>query len=120
MKKTFGILLTFSSAAGLVLLWRRLFVRTPRSSPRPADRASRVRPFPAEPGAHSLVDLNTADDASLRNLQLQPQSVDRLIENRPYRSKLELVSRMVLTEPEYEIIRDRVTVTASQEPVKIA
>jgi hypothetical protein len=51
-----------------------------------------------------------------------PESVDRLIENRPYRSKLELVSRMVLTEAEYETIREKVRVAEDRdrEPVKIA
>src|SRR4051812_44653370 len=45
-----------------------------------------------------LIDLNEADSGQLQELGLDPQAVERLIENRPYRSKLELVSRMVLAE----------------------
>jgi hypothetical protein len=42
------------------------------------------------------------------------------IENRPYRTKLELVSRMVLSPNEYAAIKDRVSVAEANEPVKIA
>jgi DNA uptake protein ComE-like DNA-binding protein len=67
-----------------------------------------------------LIDLNGADDAQLRELGLDPQSLERLIENRPYRSKLELVSRMVLSEALYTTIKNRVAVAAGREPVKVA
>lgn len=120
MKKFFGILVAFGSAAGLVLLWRRLFVLTPQRLHQGTARSDQVQSFPPPIPQRNLLDLNSADETSLLNLQLDPPSVERLIENRPYRSKLELVSRMVLTEAEYELIRDRVIVTESQEPVKIA
>jgi DNA uptake protein ComE-like DNA-binding protein len=67
-----------------------------------------------------LVDLNGADAAQLQELGLDPQSLERLIENRPYRSKLELVSRMVLSEAVYTTIKNRVAVAAGREPVKVA
>lgn len=67
-----------------------------------------------------LIDLNDSTPEQLKNLNLTPESIDRLIENRPYRSKLELVSRMVLTEAEYETIREKVGVAEGREPVKIA
>jgi hypothetical protein len=43
-----------------------------------------------------------------------------LIDNRPYRSNLELVSRMILSQGEYAAIKDRVSVAAANESVKIA
>jgi hypothetical protein len=67
-----------------------------------------------------LIDLNVSESAELLNLGLEQNSVDRVIENRPYRSKLELVSRMVLTENEYAGIRDRVAVAEGRDPVKVA
>lgn len=67
-----------------------------------------------------LTDLNEANDAQLRELGLDPQSMERLIENRPYRSKLELVSRMVLAEEVYAAIKDKVAVADGREPVKVA
>lgn len=67
-----------------------------------------------------LIDLNDATSDQLKDLNLTQESIDRLIENRPYRSKLELVSRMVLSEAEYETIREKVGVAEGREPVKIA
>jgi hypothetical protein len=55
-----------------------------------------------------------------QRLGLSAQALQRLIENRPYRSKLELVSRMVLTEAEFSEIRDKVAIAEGREPVKIA
>jgi hypothetical protein len=67
-----------------------------------------------------LTDLNEADAAQLRELGLDSQSMERLIDNRPYRSKLELVSRMVLAEGVYAAIKDKVAVADGREPVKVA
>lgn len=67
-----------------------------------------------------LLDLNDAAEADLRRLGLSAEALQRLIENRPYRSKLELVSRMVLTEAEFSEIRDKVAIAEGREPVKIA
>jgi hypothetical protein len=75
---------------------------------------------PEELTSSHLIDLNDSTPEQLKDLKLTPESVDRLIENRPYRSKLELVSRMVLSEAEYETIRQKVGVAEGREPVKIA
>jgi hypothetical protein len=66
------------------------------------------------------LDLNDASESDLQRLGLSAESLQRLIENRPYRSKLELVSRMVLTEAEFSGIRDKVAIAEGREPVKIA
>jgi len=73
-----------------------------------------------EVASKALIDLNVSDATELLNLGLEQASVDRVIENRPYRSKLELVSRMVLSEAEYASIRDRVAVAEGRDPVKVA
>ena len=73
-----------------------------------------------EVASKDLMDLNVSEATELLNLGLEQASVDRLIENRPYRSKLELVSRMVLSEGEYAGIRDRVAVAEGRDPVKVA
>jgi hypothetical protein len=67
-----------------------------------------------------LTDLNQADRAHLLDLGLDAQSVERLIENRPYRSKLELVSRMVLAEELYAEIKDKIAVSNARESFKVA
>ncbi|MCU1271852.1 MAG: hypothetical protein JWN74_3146 [Acidobacteriaceae bacterium] len=75
---------------------------------------------PEDLSSAHLIDLNDADPTQLRTLNLSPESLERLIENRPYRSKLELVSRIVLSEAEYEVIKEKIGVAEGREPVKIA
>src|SRR5947199_5834558 len=45
--------------------------------------------------SQNLTDINEAGAAALRELGLDQQSSERLIENRPYRNKLDLVSRCI-------------------------
>ena len=70
--------------------------------------------------AEHLIDLNLAKPTELVTLGLDPESLDRLVENRPYRTKLELVSRMILPESVYAGIRDRVAVSEGRDPIKVA
>jgi hypothetical protein len=67
-----------------------------------------------------LVDLNAADADQMGGLGMSTESLERLLENRPYRSKLELVSRMILSQDEYSAIKDKVSVSEAREAVKIA
>lgn len=67
-----------------------------------------------------LIDLNSANADQVTELGLSAETQERLIENRPYRTKLELVSRMVLSPDEYAAIKDRVSVAEANESVKIA
>jgi hypothetical protein len=75
---------------------------------------------PEELASSHLIDLNDSTLDQLTKLNLTPESTERLIENRPYRSKLELISRMVVTEAEYETIREKIGIAEGREPVKIA
>jgi len=70
--------------------------------------------------AEHLIDLNLAKPTELLTLGLDPESLDRLVENRPYRTKLDLVSRMILPESVYAGIRDRVAVSQGRDPIKVA
>jgi len=67
-----------------------------------------------------LIDLNAASAEQISELGMSAESLERLLENRPYRNKLELVSRMVLSQDEYSAIKDKVAVAEAREPVKIA
>ena len=70
--------------------------------------------------SENLTDLNRGDASELLSLGLSRALADRVIENRPYRSKLELVSRLALPEGEYAAIRDRIVVGGSRDPIKVA
>jgi|SRR5271167_3944162 len=67
-----------------------------------------------------LIDLNSASADQLTELGLSPEIQERFMENRPYRTKLELVSRMVMSPDEYAAIKHRISVAEANEPVKIA
>ena len=55
-----------------------------------------------------LIDLNSGNADQLTDLGLSAETKDRSTESRPYRSKLELLSRMILSQDEYAAITDRV------------
>ncbi|HEU5451315.1 MAG TPA: hypothetical protein VFU76_04990 [Terriglobales bacterium] len=65
-------------------------------------------------------DLNTASLDELRGLGLDADAVDRVIEHRPYRNKLDLVSQLVLPREEYDRIKHSLRVTRSTDGVKVA
>jgi hypothetical protein len=67
-----------------------------------------------------LIDLNGASAEKIGELGISAESLERLLENRPYRNKLELLSRMVLSQDEYSAIKDRVSVAQAGEALKIA
>jgi hypothetical protein len=58
----------------------------------------------------------------LRLPGLNRELVERIIENRPYRNKLDLISRLVIAEETYKPIKHLVYVPAeaAHEPVKVA
>lgn len=67
-----------------------------------------------------LFDLNHCSVDDFRTLGLDQDTAGRIIENRPYRSKLELVSRVMLSNDLYSSIKNRVGVTDAHESVKVA
>lgn len=81
---------------------------------RPPDKS------PQELLSNHIADLNAADVDELTNLGLDALAVERLIENRPYRNKLELVSRMILPQALYDTIKSKVAIAGASETIKIA
>jgi len=66
------------------------------------------------------IDLNQCSMSDFRKLGLDEHTAERICENRPYRTKLELVSRLMLPSDVYGTIKDRVEVFNPDEPVKVA
>ena len=122
MKKVTGIFLGSFCAAVISVVWLRRLKQ--RSGFTPVHVTTSDLDYqnrsPEELDSAHLLDLNDAGREQLEKLNLNPDSLDRLMENRPYRSKLELVSRMVVSEAEYETIKDKIGVAEGREPVKIA
>jgi DNA uptake protein ComE-like DNA-binding protein len=121
MRKHAGIILgSIGFASGLYLLSRSAqqkgVSRTQRITTNRDDKRVTYQDLASE----NLTDLNRGDASELLRLGLSQASADRIIENRPYRSKLELVSRLILPEAEYTAIRDRIMVGGGWDPIKVA
>lgn len=68
----------------------------------------------------SFTDINSAGPEELQKLGLDSVAAERIVENRPYRNKLELVSRMVIPENLYGTIRHHIGVRDTDADIKIA
>ena len=61
--------------------------------------------------AEGLLDLNSASQQELQGLQgIGPELAEKILENRPYLTKIDLVGRMVVPDLVYEEIKERITV----------
>lgn len=68
------------------------------------------------------VDLNSCSREELISVGLSTELADRVIENRPYRNRLDLMSRLVIPEDVYESVKNSIRVDdgAANEPIKVA
>jgi hypothetical protein len=66
-----------------------------------------------------FTDLNEADPSELEKLGLDSLAVDRILEHRPYRNKLELVSRMIIPEALYGEIRHKIGVRDTKPDLSV-
>jgi hypothetical protein len=69
---------------------------------------------------NAFTDINSAGAEELQRLGIDSVAAERIVENRPYRNKLELVSRMVIPEKLYGSIRHRIGVRDTARDVKVA
>ena len=63
---------------------------------------------------------NTASHEELQRLGLNDEMTGKILDNRPYRNKLDLLARMVIPEATYNGIRSMVGVAGATQSVKIA
>jgi hypothetical protein len=71
--------------------------------------------------AENLLDLNAITIEELLLIEpLDSEMANRIVEGRPYRNKLDLLSRMIVPEDIYQLISHRVKVSEPEQPVKIA
>ena len=82
-------------AAGFLVLAESLFRRRQPSKITTADLGYQEH-SPEELASANLLDLNTASHEEFLQLGLDGEMSDRILENRPYRNKLDLLSRMVI------------------------
>jgi hypothetical protein len=71
--------------------------------------------------AHGDLEINTATREQLSVLGIEDSDVlDRIFQNRPYRHKLDLVSRTVISRDLYNRIKNRIRIEPSGAALKMA
>ena len=60
------------------------------------------------------LDINTATEAEIVAVGIDKVAAKKIVENRPYRNKTELVSKMLLTRDQYDKVKD--AIIARQPP----
>jgi DNA uptake protein ComE-like DNA-binding protein len=89
-----------------------------------ADTAARMKAKVADvatAGTVGIVDLNQASAEDFERIGVHDQDmVERIIEGRPYRNKMDLLSRMIVPEEVYSVIKSHIEVHGAEESVKIA
>lgn len=126
MKKS---LLFASAAIAYLVLSNKVFRRLKRKSQPSEPRAARQAEViditeglrgvsrdatPSHWTAEGALDLNSASREELVSLHgMDPMFAERIIENRPYVTKIDLVGRMVLPETLYKEIKHAITVRRS-------
>ncbi len=70
----------------------------------------------------STIDLNKASAEDFVALGLSQEMADRIIDNRPYRSRIELLERFVIGNADYESIKRRIgiDVAHAHDAVQVA
>ena len=120
MKRKTAFLLG-AATAGLLLAVIALRLRR---KPRPLKITSNDLGYqnhsPEELTSEHLLDLNSASLEELLRLGIEREVGDHIVENRPYRNKLDLLSRMVIPEQVYNTIKHHVGIARATEPVKLA
>jgi DNA uptake protein ComE-like DNA-binding protein len=119
MKKAMSAFFSGLMLAGAVAAAYEAFRRNRRREL--ADVSQVQQPLGPTQLAPDLVDLNSCTLDDLLTLEGMDRDIaDRVIENRPYRNKLDLVSRMIVPEPTYVMFSRSVIASQPEEPVKVA
>lgn len=117
MKLRTAILLGVASGVGFAIAWH---LRRTQRPLRITSNDLRYREKSAQQlASEKLLDLNTADPTDLGQLGLDSEMCGQIINNRPYRNKLDLLSRMVIPETLYNGIKDQIGVAGATEPIKV-
>jgi DNA uptake protein ComE-like DNA-binding protein len=85
-------------------------VVTPSAAEQPAQAPPAAPPAPATGSAAMNINKASASDLVLF-LGLKQEEADRIVSNRPYRVKGELVAKNVVTKETFDLIKDRISVT---------
>ncbi len=74
----------------------------------------------SEMASMSMVDINECSRADLEHIGVPEEIMDRFIEGRPYRNKMDLLTRMIVPQDIYDSIKSMIEVHHPEESVKVA
>lgn len=115
MKRLIALLVALLFSTGM-LAAPTVWAQAPKAAPAPAK--SDTKPAAKDDKmAHEPLDLNTASEADLKTIPgIGDAYAKKIIENRPYQGKDELVSKNVIPQATYAKIKGQII--ARQSPVK--
>lgn len=119
MKLKTAFLLGAAATAGLTLAVALRLRRYPRPLEISSGDLAYQEHSPEELTSEHLLDLNAASVDDFLGLGLDREVSDQIVENRPYRNKLDLLSRMVISEQAYNGIKHHVGIARATEPIKV-
>ena len=68
-----------------------------------------------------MVDINQGSAEDLERIGVHDRDmVDRIIEGRPYRNKMDLLTRMIVPQDVYDVIKNYIDIARPDESVKVA
>jgi len=102
MKRLIALLIAVLFSTGM-LAAPTAWAQTPKAAPAPAPAAK------DDKMAHEPLDLNTASEADLKTIPgIGDAYAKKIVQNRPYKRKDELVQKNVLPKATYDKIKDHV------------
>jgi hypothetical protein len=118
MKKDIGVI--FSLILAFVLLGGQIIqaqtASTESDQPTAKHSRSKHKKDSSDKAAARQVDVNSASKEELQALPgIGPALADKIIQNRPYKSKRELVSRSVIPESTYKDVKDQLVAHKTSE-----
>ena len=102
---------TITTIVALTLSAALSFAAEPAKKTTPAAKPEATKPADTKKPAakQELVDINSASDAELKAIPgLGDAYIAKIVVNRPYANKTQLVSKKVLPESVYEKIKDKI------------
>ena len=115
--KSVNTILLFGIAAGFTAA---TFVKSFRHGPSIGSPGSQPSCKTHRLGGPSFTDLNLASSKDFENIGLERKAISRIIDNRPYRNKLELLSRLVIPVSVYGEIRHAIGVAPQDATARVA
>jgi competence protein ComEA len=98
-----------------------LAAEPPAKSAKPATTAAKTADAKAPAAKQELVDINSASDAELKAIPgLGDAYISKIVVNRPYANKTQLVSKKVIPESVYEKIKDKIIAKQAKKDDKKA